>query len=162
MVEGSQTKKFLALNLLDVADLEKYLGYFSPSPEAAPQYGGRWMGFGRMPRHLTGDLAPRQVLLLVEWESEEAFNAFRNNPESADFHPLRDSGTTESHIWQTFAGLHMFDPDLFVDEKRSHTRTLAAVGCRDDMAQVLAGRPTRETTVRRTNPIHSREVTSRG
>ncbi len=116
MGEGSQKKKFLALNMFDVADLEKYLAYFSRLPEVAPQYGGRWVAFGRFRSHLTGDLAPRQVLLLVEWESEEAFNAFRNNPDLADFHPLRESGTTESYIWQTFDGLDLFDPDLSIDE----------------------------------------------
>ena len=65
MGEGSQKKKFLALNLFDVGDMEKYLAYFSRLPEVAPQYGGRWVAFGRFRGNLTGDLAPRQVLLLV-------------------------------------------------------------------------------------------------
>jgi uncharacterized protein (DUF1330 family) len=115
MSQSSQKKKFLALNMFDVADVEKYLAYFSRLPEVAPQYGGRWVAFGRFRDHLTGDLAPRQVLLLVEWESEEAFNAFRDNPDLADFHPLREGGTA-SYIWQTFDGLDLFDPDLSVDE----------------------------------------------
>lgn len=38
-----------------------------------------------------GDLVPRQVLFLVEWESEEA------------------SGTA-SYVWQTFDGADMSDP----------------------------------------------------
>jgi|SRR5207248_1526353 len=115
MSQSSPKKKFLALNMFDVADVEKYLAYFSRLPEVAPQYGGRWVAFGRFRGHLTGDLAPRQVLLLVEWESEEAFNAFRDNPDLADFHPLREGGTS-SYIWQTFNGLDLFDPDLSVDE----------------------------------------------
>jgi uncharacterized protein (DUF1330 family) len=115
MSPSSQKKKFLALNMFDVDDVEKYLAYFSRLPEVAPQYGGRWVAFGRFRDHLTGDLAPRQVLLLVEWESEEAFNAFRNNPDLADFHPLREGGTS-SYIWQTFDGLDLFDPGLSVDE----------------------------------------------
>ena len=115
MSESSQKKKFLALNMFDVTDVEKYLAYFSRLPEVAPQYGGKWVAFGRFRDHLTGDLAPRQVLLLVEWESEEAFNAFRDNPDLADLHPLREDGTA-SYIWQTFDGLDLFDPDLSVDE----------------------------------------------
>jgi uncharacterized protein (DUF1330 family) len=101
--------------MFDVTDVEKYLAYFSRLPEVAPQYGGKWVAFGRFRDHLTGEVAPRQVLLLVEWESEEAFNAFRNNPDLADLHPLRENGTAQ-YIWQTFDGLDLFDPELSVDE----------------------------------------------
>ena len=77
MSESSQKKKFLALNMFDVADVEKYLAYSSVRPNLAPQYGGRWVAFGRFRDHVTGDLAPRQVLLLVEWESRRS--TLRNN-----------------------------------------------------------------------------------
>ena len=108
MSESSQ-KKFYALNLFDVTDLEKYLAYFSRLPEAAPKYGGRMVGFGRFRDNVAGDLAPRQVLFLVEWASEEAFNSFRDDPDWADLHPLRENGTA-SYIWQTFDGIDMSDP----------------------------------------------------
>jgi uncharacterized protein (DUF1330 family) len=89
--------------------VEKYLAYFSRLPEAAPPYGGRMVAFGRFRDNVAGDLAPRQVLFLVEWASEEAFNSFRDDPDLADLHPLRDSGTA-SYIWQTFDGPDMTDP----------------------------------------------------
>lgn len=108
-MSDSSQKKFYALNMFDVTDLEKYLAYFSRLPEAAPKYGGRIVAFGRFRGHVTGDLAPRQVLFLVEWASEEAFNSFRNDPDWADLHPLREKGTG-SYIWQTFDGLDMSDP----------------------------------------------------
>lgn len=108
MSEGSR-KKFYALNLFDVTDLEKYLAYFTRLPEVGPNYGGRMVAFGRYRDTVDGDLAPRQVLFLVEWASEEAFNAFRDNPDWADVHPLRHNGTS-SYIWQTFDGLDMADP----------------------------------------------------
>lgn len=108
MSESSQ-KKFYALNMFDVTDLDKYLAYFSRLPEAAPKYGGRMVAFGRFRDHVAGDLAPRQVLFLVEWASEEAFNSFRDDPEWADLHPLREDGTA-SYIWQTFDGLDVSDP----------------------------------------------------
>jgi uncharacterized protein (DUF1330 family) len=41
MNANSQKKKFYALNMFDVVDVEKYLAYFSRLPEVAPQYGGR-------------------------------------------------------------------------------------------------------------------------
>jgi uncharacterized protein (DUF1330 family) len=109
MSASSQNKKFYALNMFDVADVEKYLEYFSRLPEAAPPYGGRMVAFGRFRDNVAGDLVPRQVLFLVEWESEEAFNSFRDDPDLADLHPLRESGTA-SYIWQTFDGPDMSDP----------------------------------------------------
>jgi uncharacterized protein (DUF1330 family) len=109
MSESSQKKKFYALNMFDVVDVEKYLAYFSRLPEAAPQYGGRMVAFGRFRDNVAGDLAARQVLFLVEWASEEAFNSFRDAPDLADLHPLRESGTA-SYIWQTFDGPDMSDP----------------------------------------------------
>jgi uncharacterized protein (DUF1330 family) len=108
MSESSQ-KKFYALNLFDVTDLEKYLAYFTRLPEAAPKYGGRMVGFGRFRDNVAGDLAPRQVLFLVEWASEEAFNSFRDDPDLADLHLQREDGTA-SYIWQTFDGIDMSDP----------------------------------------------------
>ncbi|MFI8896115.1 hypothetical protein [Streptomyces paradoxus] len=73
--------------------------------------------FSRFRDNVAGDLTPRQVLFLVEWESEEAFNRFRDDPELADLHPLRESGTA-SYIWQTFDGSDMSDP---TDLSRSTT-----------------------------------------
>jgi len=108
MNESSQQKKFYALNMFDVADEEKYLAYFSRLPEAAPQYGGRMVALGRFRDNVAGELAPRQVLFLVEWESEEAFNNFRDGPDLADLHPLREDSTA-SYIWQTFDGPDMSD-----------------------------------------------------
>jgi uncharacterized protein (DUF1330 family) len=109
MGESSQEKKFYALNMFDVIDVEKYLAYFSRLPDAAPKFGGRMVAFGRFRDNVAGDLAPRQVLFLVEWASEEAFNSFRDDPDLADLHPLRESGTA-SYIWQTFDGPDMSDP----------------------------------------------------
>jgi uncharacterized protein (DUF1330 family) len=109
MSESSQEKKFYALNMFDVVDVERYLAYFSRLPAAAPPYGGRMVAFGRFRDNVAGDLAPRQVLFLVEWASEEAFNSFRDDPDLADLHPLRESGTA-SYIWQTFDGPDMSDP----------------------------------------------------
>ncbi|QZS57068.1 DUF1330 domain-containing protein [Rhodococcus opacus] len=115
MSENSHGGKFYALNMFDVADEEKYLSYFSRLPEAAPPYGGRMVALGRFRDNVAGDLAPRQVLFLVEWESEEAFNNFRDDPDLADLHPLRESSTA-SYIWQTFDGPDMSDPDLSLDD----------------------------------------------
>ncbi|WP_218878147.1 hypothetical protein [Streptomyces sp. TLI_55] len=49
------------------------------------------------------------MLFVVEWDSEEAFNSFRDDAELADLHPLREDGTAAC-IWQTFDGVEMSDP----------------------------------------------------
>jgi len=115
MSESSGKKKFYALNMFDVTDVEKYLAYFRRLPEAAPRYGGRMLALGRFRDNVVGDLAPRQVLFLVEWESEEAFNSFRDDPDLADLHPLRENGTA-SYIWQTFDGPDLADPNRSLDD----------------------------------------------
>ncbi|MET7721771.1 DUF1330 domain-containing protein [Streptomyces mirabilis] len=116
MSANAPKKKFYALNMFDVVDVEKYLAYFSRLPEVAPQYGGRMVAFGRFRDSVAGDLTPRQVLFLVEWDSEEAFNSFRDDPNLADLHPLRENGTA-SYVWQTFDGSDMSDPtDVSLDD----------------------------------------------
>ena len=37
-------------------------------------------------------------MILVEWPSREAFEAFRDDPDLADLHPLREDGTT-GYLW---------------------------------------------------------------
>lgn len=107
--------RFIALNMFDVTDIEKYVAYFSRLPELTAPYGARPVAFGRVRDVVTGDVAPRQVLFVVEWESEEAFNKFRDDPTLADFHPLREGGTA-SYVWHTFDGVDLLSPDLSLDD----------------------------------------------
>lgn len=95
--------------MFDVTDLEKYLAFFTRLPEAGPKYGGRPVVLGRFRDTVTGDLPSHQVLLVVEWASEEAFNTFLADPEWADLHPHRENGTA-SCIWQTFDCIDVSDP----------------------------------------------------
>lgn len=115
MTDSSAKKKFLALNLFDVTDAEKYLSYFGRVAEAGAPYGAKWVAFGRVREDVAGSVTPRQVLLLVEWASEESFNAFRADPALADLHPLREDGTA-SYVWHTFEGLDLFAPDLSAED----------------------------------------------
>jgi uncharacterized protein (DUF1330 family) len=109
MSSSSQHKAFYAMNLFDVTDVDKYLAYFSRLPEIAPQYGARFVAVGRYLETMAGELAPRQVMLVVEWASESEFKRFLENPELADLHPLREDGTA-AYIWQTFDGVDLTDP----------------------------------------------------
>lgn len=58
-----------------------------------------------------GDIAPRQVLILVEWESWAAFESYRQDPALATLHPHRERGTS-AHVWHLFDRLDDLRPLL--------------------------------------------------
>jgi uncharacterized protein (DUF1330 family) len=43
---------------------------------------------------------PRTTMILLEWPSREAFDAFLDAPDLQDLHPLREVGT-ENDDWRT-------------------------------------------------------------
>jgi uncharacterized protein (DUF1330 family) len=100
-----------ALNLFDVADRDEYLAYARRSPAAVAAHGGRVVALGQFRESVTGDIEPRQVLILVEWESKEAFDAYRSDPALADLHPHRENGSS-AYIWHLFDRLDDLRPLL--------------------------------------------------
>ena len=100
-----------ALNLFDVTDKDEYLAYARRSVEAAQARGGRVISLGKFNAAVQGELSPRQVLVLVEWESKEAFDHYCNDPELADLHPHRENGTS-NYIWHLFDKLEDLRPIL--------------------------------------------------
>lgn len=104
MGESTSTGPVYALNLFDVADQEEYLAYSRRSAREVAAHRGRVVALGRFHRAVTGDIAPRQVLILVEWESDAAFEGYRNDPALADLHPHREHGTSE-YVWHLFERL---------------------------------------------------------
>lgn len=100
-----------ALNLFDIADADEYLAYSRRAPEAIAKHGGRVIALGRFADSVVGDIAPRQVLVLVEWQSRAGFDAYNNDPELADLHPHRVEGTT-NYIWHLFDRLDGLGPLL--------------------------------------------------
>ena len=103
-----------ALNLFDLADNQDYLAYSRRSAAAVGKHGGRVAALGRLDEHApveVGDTPPRQVMVLVEWPSREAFQAFLDDPGHADLHPLRENGT-ESYLWWAYERLEDLRPLL--------------------------------------------------
>ena len=98
-----------ALNLFDLAENEQYLRYSRRSPGAVAKHGGRVVALGRLDDALAGDARPRSVMILVEWPSREAFQAFLDDPELADLHPLREEGT-HNYLWWTYERLEDLRP----------------------------------------------------
>ena len=100
-----------ALNLFDVADREEYLAYSRRSAAEVQGHGGRVVALGRFRESLTGDVEPRQVLILVEWRSKEAFDSYLNDPALADLHPHRERGGGR-YVWHLFDRLEDLRPLL--------------------------------------------------
>jgi uncharacterized protein (DUF1330 family) len=100
-----------ALNLFDVADRAEYLEYARRSPAQVAAHGGRVVALGEFQEEILGDIAPRKVLILVEWDSREAFDSYCGEPELADLHAHRENGSS-SYIWHLFDRLDDLRPVL--------------------------------------------------
>ncbi len=100
-----------ALNLFDVSDADEYRAYARRSMTEVPAHGGRVVAMGSHRDTVTGTVEPRQVMVLVEWESPEAFARYRDDPALSDLHPHREDGTTR-YVWMLFDRLEDLRPVL--------------------------------------------------
>jgi uncharacterized protein (DUF1330 family) len=103
--------KVYALNLFNVADKGEYLAYSKRSAREVQAHGGRVVALGRWRESLLGEIGPRQVLILVEWDSKEAFDSYCDDPKIADLHPHRVNGSAD-YIWHLFDRLDDLRPLL--------------------------------------------------
>jgi len=103
--------KVYALNLFDDADREEYLAYSRRSANEVARHGGRVVALGRFRGSVSGDIVPRQVLILVEWQSLAAFDSYREDPALADLHPHRERGSS-AYVWHLFDRLDDLRPLL--------------------------------------------------
>ncbi|MDQ0989190.1 DUF1330 domain-containing protein [Streptomyces sp. V3I7] len=111
MAEIPGPGKVYALNLFDVADRAEYLAYSRRSVKEVTAHGGRVVALGKFRESVTGDITPRRVLILVEWDSPEAFASYRDDPELATLHPHRENGTS-AYVWHLFDRLDDLRPLL--------------------------------------------------
>lgn len=101
-----------ALNLFDLAANDDYLSYSKRSPAAVSRHGGRVVALGHRGAEVApGGVSPRHALVLVEWPSLAALEAYRSDPENADLHPLREGGTL-NYLWWTYERLDDLRPLL--------------------------------------------------
>jgi len=103
--------KVYALNLFNVASKDEYLAYSKRSAREVQAHGGRVVALGRFREAMAGEIKPRQVLILVEWDSKEAFESYCNDPKLADLHPHRVNGSAD-YIWHLFDRLDDLRPLL--------------------------------------------------
>lgn len=109
---------FYALNLFDLAENDSYLQYSRRSPEAVAKHDGRVVALGLLDEAMEreSEVAPRTVMILVEWASRDSFRAFLEDPELEDLHPLREDGT-RNYLWWTYESLDDLRP-LFATQNR--------------------------------------------
>src|SRR5512137_675041 len=100
-----------ALNLFNIANKDEYLAYSKRSVREVAAHGGRVVALGRFREAAAGEIAPRSVLILVEWASKEAFDNYCSDPRLADLHPHRVNGTSD-YIWHLFDKLEDLRPLL--------------------------------------------------
>ncbi len=103
-----------ALNLFDIADADEYRAYSKRSAREVAAHGGRVVALGKFREAVTGDIKPRKVLILVEWESREAFQRYLEDPALADLHPHREQGGG-NYIWHLFDRIEDLRPILNVN-----------------------------------------------
>jgi uncharacterized protein (DUF1330 family) len=106
-----------ALNLFDLADNDLYRQYSRRSVGAVSKHGGRVVALGRLSgvQESLG-VEPRRVMVLVEWPSRDSFQAFLEDPEHADLHPLREDGT-RNYLWWIYERLEDLRPLLVPTEE---------------------------------------------
>ena len=100
-----------ALNLFNVANRDEYMAYSRRSAKEVQAHGGRVVALGKFREAATGDISPRNVMIVVEWASKEAFESYRDDPKIADLHPHRVKGTSD-YIWHLFDKLEDLRPIL--------------------------------------------------
>jgi len=100
-----------ALNLFDVVDRDEYLAYSRRSPAEVAAHGGRVVALGDFHESVAGDVAPRRVMVVVEWESQAAFDGYCTDPALADLHAHRERGTA-NYVWHLFRRLDDLRPIL--------------------------------------------------
>ena len=105
------TQAVYALNLFNVANKDEYMAYSRRSAKEVQAHGGRVVALGRFREAAAGEIAPRNVMIVVEWASQEAFESYRDDPKIADLHPHRVKGTSE-YIWHLFDKLEDLRPIL--------------------------------------------------
>ncbi|MCP3995379.1 MAG: DUF1330 domain-containing protein [bacterium] len=100
-----------ALNLFDVSNRDEYLAYSRRSAREVAAHGGRVVALGKFREPVVESVEPRSVLIVVEWESKEAFDSYCDDPDPADLHPHRVNGTAND-IWHLFDKLEDLRPIL--------------------------------------------------
>jgi uncharacterized protein (DUF1330 family) len=102
-----------ALNLFNLAENDLYRQYSRRSVNAVGKHGGRVVALGKLDgvQQSQPGVQPRTAMVLVEWPSQESFQAFLEDPEHVNLHPLREEGT-QDYLWWMYERLEDLRPLL--------------------------------------------------
>lgn len=100
-----------ALNLFNVKDASEYRAYAREAEKAIARHGGKVVALGDLLSSPQGDIKPRRVLMLVEWESKQSIRGYLEDPELTHIHPHRENGV-EDFVWHLFEKLEDLRPVL--------------------------------------------------
>jgi uncharacterized protein (DUF1330 family) len=100
-----------ALNLFDVSNKDEYLDYSRRSVSEVRAHGGRVVALGKFREAALGEVEPRSVMILVEWDSKAAFDSYNEDPALAELHAHRVKGTS-NYVWHLFDKLEDLRPIL--------------------------------------------------
>lgn len=98
-----------ALNLFNITDKAEYLAYVKNSAKEVEARGGKVVALGSFRETETGEIEPRQVMLLVEWESPEGLQSYLHDADLKELHSRRINGTSD-YIWHFYDKLADFRP----------------------------------------------------
>ena len=104
-----------ALNLFNVSSRNEYLAYSRRSVEEVGRHGGRVVALGKYRETAAGEIEPREVMIVVEWDSKDAFDSYCNDPALVDLHAHRENGT-DNYIWHLFDKLEDLRPILGLED----------------------------------------------
>ena len=97
-LEAAMSGPVYALNLFNVADRDEYLAYSRRSAKEVQAHGGKVVALGKFREAAAGDIKPRNVLILVEWTSKEAFDGYCRRPEDRRPAPAPRKGRRRLHL----------------------------------------------------------------
>ena len=75
-----------ALNLFNIKSKEEYLAYSKRSVKEVANHGGKVVALGKYNESVAGEMDPRTVMIIVEWESKTAFDNYCQDKNLSDLH----------------------------------------------------------------------------
>lgn len=100
-----------ALNLFNLKSADEYKKYAREAQLGLERHGGKVVAVGDLVSSPQGDIKPRRVMMLVEWESKRAIRNYLEDPELAHIHQHREDGQ-EDFVWHLFEKLDDLRPIL--------------------------------------------------
>lgn len=111
-----------ALNLFNLKDADEYRTYAREATKGIARHGGKVVALGDLVSSPQGDIKPRQVLMLVEWESKRSIRGYLDDPELAHIHAHREDGV-DDFVWHLFEKLEDLRPALEKAKARQNGET---------------------------------------